>query len=50
VNCVLVDHVIDLRLFALDRNPASLSHTDARPRSAIQLLFGLSLVRHPGAQ
>jgi hypothetical protein len=37
--------VIDLRPFAPDWNPASLSHTDARPPSAIQLLFGVSL-RH----
>ena len=41
-NGIFVDHATDLRLFAEIRNPASPSHTDARPRSAIQLLFGMS--------
>src|SRR5262245_57280994 len=42
-NGALVDHATDLRLFAQIRNPSGLSHTDARPRSAILLLFALSL-------
>ena len=41
-NGVLVDHATDLRLFAQIGNPRSLSHTDARPRSAIPLLSGTS--------
>ena len=41
---VLVDQSDDLRLFAKLGNPCTLSHTAARTRSAIQLLFGVSLL------
>jgi hypothetical protein len=43
LNGVFIDHATDLRLFAEIRNPGEASHTVARPRIAIQLLFGLSL-------
>jgi hypothetical protein len=42
LNGVLVDHAIDVRLFANIRNPGRLSHTDARPQTTIQLLFEMS--------
>jgi hypothetical protein len=38
----LVDHPTDLRLFAKNRNPQSLSQSDARRPSPIHLLFGVS--------
>jgi len=42
-NAVFVDHATDLRLFAAHRNPRTPSHSVARPRSQIRLLFGASL-------
>ena len=42
LNAALVDHATGIRPFAEIRNPARPSHTDARPQSAIQLLFGMS--------
>jgi len=42
LNGFLVDHAIDVRLFAQIRNPPTPSHTDACPRTAIRLLFGES--------
>src|SRR5207244_2339178 len=42
-NGVLVDHATDLRLFAPAGNPSHLSHTAARPQSAILLLSRMSL-------
>ena len=41
-NGFFVDHATEIRLFAQIRNPRTPSHTDARPRTAIQLLFGES--------
>ncbi len=43
LNGVLVDHATDIPLFAQIRNPSRLSHTVARTRIAIQLLFEMSL-------
>src|SRR5208337_2055185 len=43
LDAALVDHPTRIRLFAEIRNPARPSHTDARPQSAIQLLFGMAL-------
>src|SRR6516164_5008995 len=40
-----VDHATDLRRFAAHRNPQGPSHSAAGPQIAIQLMFGLSLVR-----
>ena len=42
-----VDHAADVRLFAEIWNSGELSHTVARPRIAIQLLFGVSLLWFP---
>src|SRR5271165_6300607 len=39
----LVDHAIELRLFATSRNPQHLSHSDARRPVAIQLLSEVTL-------
>ena len=38
----LVDHATELRLFVHDRNPQSLSQSDARQRAPIRLLFDVS--------
>ena len=45
LNGALIIHATDIRLFAPIRNPGRPSHTTARTRVAIQLLFGMSLAR-----
>ena len=43
LNGVFVDHATGVRLFAAIRNPSNLSHTVARRRIPIHLLFDMSL-------